>query len=112
MNILCTNFGLFLTFSFCFLVNDDFAIDKLSRKDTNVIERQGFVLPALGVPFIAAALPAAGAAAIGIYGAYGDEIATLYNSFFSKCILDLFCREIVIIRKILILLLNFPCYQI
>ena len=82
---------LFLCSSFCsFSVNDDFAVDKISRKDTNIIERQGFVLPVLGAPFIAAALPAAGAAAIGIYGAYGDELATLFNSFFSKPILDLF----------------------
>ena len=76
---------------------NDFAVDKISRKDTNVIERQGFVLPALGAPFIAAALPAAGAAAVGIYGAYGDEIATLFNSFFSKFILHLICREINIL---------------
>ena len=48
----------------------------------------------MGVPFIAAALPAAGAAAVGIYGAYGDELATLFNSFFSKPILDLFLWEI------------------
>ena len=73
-----------------FSVNDDFAVDKISRKDTNVIERQGFVPPALGAPFIAATLSAAGAAAVGIYGAYGDELATLFNSFFSKPILDLF----------------------
>ena len=58
-----------------------------------MIERQGFVLPALGVPFMAAALPAAGAAAIGIYGSYGDEIATLYNSFFSKCIWTYFAER-------------------
>ena len=62
-----------------------------------MIERQGFVLPALGAPFIAAALPAAGAAAVGIYGAYGDEIATLFNSFLSKFILDLICRDMNIL---------------
>ena len=62
-----------------------------------MIERQGFVLPALGAPFIAAALPAAGAAAVGIYGAYGDEIATLFNSFFSEFILDLICTEMNIL---------------
>ena len=62
-----------------------------------MIERQGFVLPALGAPFIAAALPAAGAAAVGIYGAYGDEIATLFNSFLSKFILDLICIEMNIL---------------
>ena len=76
-----------------------------------MIERQGFVLPALGAPFIAAALPAAGAAAIGIYGAYGDEIATLFNSFLSKFILDLFSREIHLYVENT-LMLNFPCYQI
>ena len=79
----------FLNFTFSFLVNDDFAVDKISRKDTNVIEKQGFVPPALGAPFIAATLSAAGAAAVGIYGAYGDEIASLFNSVFSKFILDL-----------------------
>ena len=65
-----------------------------------MIERQGFVLPALGAPFIAAALSAAGAAAVGIYGAYGDEIATLFNSFLSKFILDLICREINILVEL------------
>ena len=65
-------------------MNNDIAVDKISRKDTKIIERQGVVLPILGVPFIAAALPAAGAAALGIYGAYGDEITSLFNSFFSK----------------------------
>ena len=65
-------------------MNNDIAVDIISRKDTKIIERQGFILPALGVPFIAAALPAAGAAAIGIYGSYGDEITSLFNSFFSK----------------------------
>ena len=74
-----------------------------------MIERQGFVLPALGAPFIAAALPAVGAAAVGIYGAYGDEIATLFNSFLSKFIFDLICTEMNILRT---LMLNFPCYQI
>ena len=68
----------------CLLVDNDIAVDKISRKDTKIIERQGIILPALGVPFIAAALPAAGAAAIGIYGTYGDDIASLFNSFFSK----------------------------
>ena len=77
-----------------FSVDDDFALDKISQKGKNVIERQGFVLPALGAPFIAAALPAAGVAAVGIYGAYGDDIAELFNSFLSKSMLDLFCREI------------------
>ena len=63
---------------------NDISVDKISRKDTKIIERQGVVLPILGVPFIAAALPAAGAAALGIYGTYGDEITSLFNSFFSK----------------------------
>ena len=67
-----------------FTDNYELLVDKTSRKDTKIIERQGVVLPVLGAPFIAAALPAAGAAAVGIYGAYGDDIATLFNSFFSK----------------------------
>ena len=67
-----------------FTDNYKLLVDKTSRKDTKIIERQGVVLPVLGAPFIAAALPAAGAAAVGIYGAYGDDIATLFNSFFSK----------------------------
>ena len=90
-------FFILIFFILFFSVNGDFAVDKISRKDTNVIERQGFVPPALGAPFIAATLSAAGAAAVGIYGAYGDEIATLFNSFFSKFILHLICREINIL---------------
>ena len=47
-------------------------------------ERQGIVLPVLGAPFLAAALPAAGAAAVGIYGTYGDEIEGLVSSLLGK----------------------------
>ena len=37
-------------------------------------------------PYLAAGLPAAGAAAIAIYAKYGYELKWLYNSFFSKFI--------------------------
>ena len=47
-------------------------------------ERQAIVLPVLGAPFLAAALPAAGAAAVGIYGTYGDEIERLVSSLLGK----------------------------
>ena len=49
-----------------------------------MIERQGIVLPVLGVPFIASALPAAAAAAIGVYGAYPDEFEYIFNLLFGK----------------------------
>ena len=35
-------------------------------------------------PVVAAAVPAAGAAAIAAYGSYGDEILRLYNSLFRE----------------------------
>ena len=48
-------------------------------------ERQGVVpLQLLFSPYLAAGLPAVGAASIAIYGSYGDEIRRLYNSIFRK----------------------------
>ena len=44
-------------------------------------DRQAFVLPVIGAPVLAAAVPLAAAGAIGAYGAYGDTILTLLNSF-------------------------------
>ena len=46
--------------------------------------RQGVSVPTLGVPFVAASLPLAAAGAIGIYGVYGDAIASLVASFLGK----------------------------
>ena len=57
---------------------------KVRRKEAAINERQGVVIPVLGVPFLAAALRTTAAAAIGIYATYGDEITSLFNSIFSK----------------------------
>ena len=40
-------------------------------------------------PYLAAGLPAAGAAAIAIYGKYGYELKWLYNSFFREFIYNI-----------------------
>ena len=58
--------------------------EKVRRKEAAINERQSVVIPVLRVPFLAAALPTTAAAAIGIYATYGDEIASLFNSIFSK----------------------------
>ena len=48
-------------------------------------EKQGVVaLSFLFSPVVAAVVPAAGAAAIGVYGVYGDALRRLYNSIFRK----------------------------
>ncbi len=44
------------------------------------IERQGIAIPQLGIPFAAATLPAAAAAAIGVYGVYQEDIHRIINS--------------------------------
>ena len=50
-------------------------------------EKQGVVaLSFLLSPVVAAVVPAAGAAAIGVYGVYGDALRRLYNSLFRKFI--------------------------
>ena len=41
-------------------------------------------MPPIGIPFAAAALPAAAAAAIGVYGANQEEIHRIVNSFLGK----------------------------
>ena len=58
--------------------------EKVRRKEAAINERQSVVIPVLRVSFLAAALPTTAAAAIGIYATYGDEIASLFNSIFSK----------------------------
>ena len=59
--------------------------DKIRRRVPQASERQGIVgLQLLLSPYLAAGLPAAGAAAIAIYGSYGYELKWLYNSFFRK----------------------------
>ena len=50
-------------------------------------EKQGVVaLSFLLSPVVAAVVPAAGAAAIGVYGVYGDALRRLYNSIFREFI--------------------------
>ena len=59
---------------------------KLTNKASKATERQGVILPLqlLLSPYLAAGIPAVGAAAIGVYGSYGNEIRTLYNSIFGE----------------------------
>ena len=54
----------------------------VEKSDT--IERQGLVVPAVGVPFAAAALPAAAAAGIAVYGTYQEDIHRIVNSLVGK----------------------------
>ena len=50
-------------------------------------DKQGAVaLSFLLSPVAAAVVPAAGAAAIGVYGVYGDALRRLYNSIFREFI--------------------------
>ncbi len=51
-----------------------------SEKSDNIRNRQGFA-PPIGIPFAAAALPAAAEASIGLYGTYQDEIHRFLDSF-------------------------------
>ena len=59
-------------------------------------------MPPIGIPFAAAALPAAAAAAIGVYGANQEEIHRIVNSFLGKkCrILHLSNLFIITLKKI------------
>ena len=57
---------------------------RLTKFHPKIEERQGIVLPVLGVPFLASALPTAAAAAIGLYGAYPDELEYIFNLLFGK----------------------------
>ena len=64
--------------------------DKIRRRVPQASERQGiFGLQLLLSPYLAAGLPAAGAAAIAIYGKYGYELKWLYNSFFREFIFNI-----------------------
>ena len=47
-------------------------------------KRQGSLLPVIGIPFLASALPAAAAAVIGLYGSYTEEFRYIYNLIFGK----------------------------
>ena len=57
---------------------------KLRTTAQNADDRQAIVLAGIGVPFLAATLPATAAGLIGIYGVYGDQIRNIYNSIFGK----------------------------
>ena len=57
---------------------------KITRAESEFQEKQAVAATVLGAPFVAAALPAAAAAAIGIYGTYQEDIRQLYNSLFGK----------------------------
>ena len=60
----------------------------LEKSDT-IFEKQDVVTP-IGIPFAAAALPAAAAAAIGVYGTYQQDIHRIIDSFVGKkCRIDL-----------------------
>ena len=49
-------------------------------------ERQDFITPIVGGPFVAAAVPAAAAAALGVYGTYQQEINDLLSSLLGKSV--------------------------
>ena len=49
-------------------------------------ERQDFITPIVGGPFVAAAVPAAAAAALGVYGTYQQEINDLVSSLLGKSV--------------------------
>ena len=56
----------------------------INRVD-QVSEKQGIAAVSfLFSPVVAAVVPAAGAAAIGVYGVYGDALRRLYNSLFRE----------------------------
>jgi small neutral amino acid transporter SnatA (MarC family) len=59
-------------------------ITKTNTEKSDKIKRQDLLLAPLGVPFMAAALPAAAAAAIGVYGTYQEDIHRIVNSFLGK----------------------------
>ena len=68
-----------------FLGNRRQGSDKIEHRVDQASERQAIVpINFLFGPVVAAAVPAAGAAAIATYGAYGDEILRLYNSLFGE----------------------------
>ena len=68
-----------------FLGNRRQGSDKIENRVDQASERQAIVpINFLFGPVVAAAVPAAGAAAIATYGAYGDEILRLYNSLFRE----------------------------
>ena len=58
---------------------------KIKNSEPEINERQGILPPLLGPPFVAAVLPAAAAASIGLYGAYMEEINYIYNLLFGMC---------------------------
>ena len=67
------------------LADNNRRVDRIESRITQASERQGIVpLNFLLSPVMAAAVPAAGAAAIAAYGSYGDEILRLYNSLFGE----------------------------
>ena len=64
--------------------------DKFRKRVTEASERQAMVgLQLLLSPYLTTGLPAAGAAAIAIYGTYGHELKWLYNSIFRKFIFEI-----------------------
>ena len=64
--------------------NDD---GELTSRVDQASEKQGVVAVSfLFSPVVAAVVPAAGAAAIGVYGVYGDSLRRLYNSIFREFI--------------------------
>ena len=68
-----------------FLGNRRQGSEKIEHRVDQASERQAIVpINFLFGPVVAAAVPAAGAAAIATYGAYGDEILRLYNSLFGE----------------------------
>ena len=61
--------------------------DDIRNREDQASEKQGVAAVSfLFSPVVAAVVPAAGAAAIGVYGVYGDSLRRLYNSIFREFI--------------------------
>ena len=77
--------------------------DSNGIRGSQASERQGIVgLQLLLSPYLAAGLPAAGAAAIAIYGSYGDQLRHLYNSIFRKFHVQSLYNGILVIVEIMV----------
>ena len=66
------------------LANRKQSSDVIESKVSKADDRQGFVLPIPGAPFLAAAGAGAAASSIAVYGAYGDVIAAFLNSLLGE----------------------------
>ena len=57
---------------------------RISVSNAQAQKRQDIITPIVGGPFVGAVVPAAAAAAIGVYGTYQQEINELISSLLGK----------------------------